>query len=437
VLPFFAAYPSATTLFAVQDAFLALTAIAVYLVCRDLLNSRSIGLVFAFAFLISPAVRGLTLFDFHEEAFVPLFYILSFYFFWKAERRYFMIAYALMLSLFEASIVVGLALLVGLLFYELLYRAGTAADRTVHRKRMGLLGLGFAITIIFGIFYLGLSAYLLNAYQSAPYSSVPQLSRVIPYLSLQIGALTNSTPVAPYAERQMYIDYYGPIGTAIAFLGFGVTSLVGPIPSLTLLSPWLGEVFLLNNVTFALPYLQYLGFFAGASLVASIIGLLIIRERRTFLSRWLNYESKRFKLVFISCTLLLTVAISCAILVGTNSLQSLLLSNQSGMNYTRMDGAIATIPANASVLAQAYIAPHLYMHCELELSPVEGSNVWFSPESQTVFWFKPEYIMFDKRLQDYPYDMESGLGFNVLEYAKGNYTTAYNRSGVYVLKRIG
>lgn len=58
VLPFFALFPYPIVLFAIQAIFLALAAMAIYFVCKDLLNSRSIGLVLAFAFLISPAVRG-------------------------------------------------------------------------------------------------------------------------------------------------------------------------------------------------------------------------------------------------------------------------------------------------------------------------------------------------------------------------------------------
>lgn len=437
VLPFFAAYPSATILFTIQDIFLALTAIAVYFVCKDLLKSRRIGIVLAFAFLISPAVRGLTFFDFHEEAFVPLFYILSFYFFWKAERKYFVIAYSLMLSLFEPTIVIGLTLLLGLLLYELLYDRKTAADKAIYRKRIRLLAIGAAITILFGLFYLGLSSYLLNSYQSAPYSSVPPISRVIPYLSLQINALTNSTAVQSVPENQLYIDYYGPIGAAVEFLGFGITSVVSPALSLILLSPWLGEVFIVNNVSFALPEAEYLGFFAGASAVSAIIGLLIIKEKRTFLSPWINFGSKRFELVFLSYTLLSTIIISYVILGGTSTVQSVLLINQSGINYTQIDNAIATIPASASVMAQASMAPHLYSYCSLETPPIDTSSQRFSADTPTLFWFKPDYIILDKNLPYYDLAVNNGAGFEVFSYAKGNYTTEYNKSGIDILKKIG
>lgn len=437
VVPLFAAYPSATTLFAVQDTFLALTAIAIYLVCADILKNRKIGLALAFVFLINPAVRGLTLFDFHEEAFVPLFYILSFYFFWKTDRKYFVIAYSLMLSLFEPAIVVGLALLIGLLFYELLCKAKKTTDLAMYKKRIRLIAMAAVITLLFGIFYFGLDSYLLNSYQSAQYSSVSPISYVIPYLSQQIGALTNSTTILSFSGQQSYIAYYGPIGLAIQFLGFGATSLVSPILSMILLSPWLGELFIINNVTFAYPQFQNLGFFAGASAVAAIMGLLIIKEKKTFLSRWINYDSKKFEKAFLLYTLASTIILSYVILIGTNSLASLLLRNATAMNYSQIDGVLATIPLNASVLAQVSIAPHLYMHCDLELPPIVGSSSWYSSDIHTVFWFKPDYIVADKNLPEYDLIENNGAGFELPGYVKGNYTLEYNNSDIYLFKKNG
>lgn len=434
VLPFFALFPYPIVLFAIQAIFLALAAMAIYFVCKDLLNSRNIGLVLAFAFLISPAVRGLTIYDFHEEAFIPLLYILSFYFLWKADRKHFIIAYSLMLGVFEPSVVVGLALLAGLLFYELLYDRGISKDHAAYEKRMRLIAIGVAITILFGLFYFGLDAYLLNAYQSAPYSSVPPIEKVIPFLSVQINSLVNSTTVQSIPGHSLYLAYYGPIGTAIEFLGFGITSLISPVLSMILLSPWLGELFIMGNVSFAFPESQYLGFFSGASVVAAIMGLLIIKERRTFLSRWIRYGSRRFELSYIFCTLLAAIIISALILMGTNSVQSLLLDNAPAINYTQINSAIAAIPLNTSVMAQSDLSPHLYGHCSLELAPI--NRQWISTYTPTVFWFKPQYIILDKKLSGYYLMVDNGAGFGVYNYAKGNYTEVYNKSGVYILKEI-
>lgn len=339
-----------------------------------------------------------------------------------------------MLGVFEPSVVVGLALLAGLLFYELLYGRGTSKDHAAYGKRMRLIAIGVAITILFGLFYFGLDAYLLNAYQSAPYSSVPPIEKVIPFLSVQINSLVNSTTVQSIPGHSLYLAYYGPIGTAIEFLGFGITSLISPVLSMILLSPWLGELFIMGNVSFAFPENQYLGFFSGASVVAAIMGLLIIKEKRTFLSRWIRYGSRRFELSYIFCTLFAAIIISALILMGTNSVQSLLLDNAPAINYTQINSAIAAIPLNASVMAQSDLSPHLYGHCSLELAPI--NRQWISAYTPTVFWFKPQYIILDKRLSGYYLMVDNGAGFGVYNYAKGNYTEVYNKSGVYILKEI-
>lgn len=434
VVPFFAAFPSQITLYAIQEIFVALTAIVVYLVCKDLLGSRKIGLVFAFMFLISPAIRGLVSLDFHEEAFIPLFYILTFYFFWKSDRKYFAISYCLMLSLFEPAIVVGLSLLIGLLAYELLYERGKK-DRAIYRSRINLLAIGAVITIIFGIFYFSLDAYLLGSYQGS-LSAVQPIAVVIPYLSQQIGALTNSSAVLSFPGQQMYIEYYGPIGLAVVFLGFGATSLISPLISAILLSPWLGEVFVVGNVTFAYPQDQYFGFFAGASAVAAILGLLLLKEKRTFLSRWLDFNSRRFMIAFAAYAIVSTIILSYVILTGTNTLSSLLLSNATMANYTQVDAALATIPSNASVLTQVSMAPHLYQHCDLELPPISGYGTWYSSDVHTVFWFRPDYIVFDKSLPDYELIEDNHAGFQIYDYMKGNYTEIYNQSGLYIFKSV-
>ena len=116
VLPFYALYPRTETLLIIQTVILALAALPVYLLARDVLNSRLAGLVFAASYLLSPLVQGVNWFDFHLEAFLPLEYLYALYFMRKNKYLLYAAFIALTLVTLEQMAIVNLFLAFSLLF---------------------------------------------------------------------------------------------------------------------------------------------------------------------------------------------------------------------------------------------------------------------------------------------------------------------------------
>jgi len=79
LLPFYALYPSPVTLLVMQTIFIALGAIPIYLISKEVLKSDRKALVFAALYLSYPTIHSLNIFDFHVEALLPLFLLSSYY----------------------------------------------------------------------------------------------------------------------------------------------------------------------------------------------------------------------------------------------------------------------------------------------------------------------------------------------------------------------
>jgi len=87
LLPFYAIYPSAITLLALQSFILALGALPLYLLASELLKSKKAGFVLGIAYLLYPALQGANWFDFHQQAFIPLLIFSSCYFLVKKSWK--------------------------------------------------------------------------------------------------------------------------------------------------------------------------------------------------------------------------------------------------------------------------------------------------------------------------------------------------------------
>ncbi|MEM3640480.1 MAG: DUF2079 domain-containing protein [Candidatus Bathyarchaeia archaeon] len=81
IVPIYALYQSPLTLLALQSFIVGLAALPLYWIAKDKLKNKLWGLTFATAFLLHPALHGMTCFDFHVEAFIPVFFLFAFYFF--------------------------------------------------------------------------------------------------------------------------------------------------------------------------------------------------------------------------------------------------------------------------------------------------------------------------------------------------------------------
>ncbi len=112
VLPFYALGSSPQTLVVFQSFILALGAIPLYFFAKNSLNSRFVAVAFSLSYLIYPPLQGVNWFDFHVQAFLPLFFFSTFYFLFKEKWLPYFILVLLSLTVAEnvpiAVIFIGL-----------------------------------------------------------------------------------------------------------------------------------------------------------------------------------------------------------------------------------------------------------------------------------------------------------------------------------------
>ena len=431
LLPIFALSQNPLSFILVQDIILAITSLIVYFAASEFLGSRKIGFAMAFAFLINPATVGLTLFDFHLEAIAVFFYVLSFYFYMKGKRAYFIISYILLLSTYDVMPFVGVFLIFGLLLYEMLYNFRSKdVDKSLYRKRLYLLALAILLTVAFVIFYIQAANYINKSYLVIPSSAIVPIQRLKGYISEQLSIFSGTST---FTYNSASLIGGSIIGLIVFYFGFGISSLANPIISLMLYAPWLLEVLVIHNYLFILPGSQNYSFALGGSVVSAILGCMIIMKGRISFLRFGKDGLKKFG------RLLFALIIIFAVLIAAYNFflvrHYLLLDYAPKLNYTMLNSALETIPANATVMAQTSIAPHLYYMHNLELSPADEPS-WFEPVGVQVYWAQPDYIVVDRNLPGYDELINSSV-FNIYNFTRLNYTVYYNNSGIYIYKRLG
>jgi uncharacterized membrane protein/uncharacterized membrane protein YbhN (UPF0104 family) len=107
--PFYLIWENPKMLLLIQTGVLVAGAFFVYLLARDVLKNRNLGLAFAFSFLLNPSVQRTNIFDFHAVTLCTTFFLAMYYFFLKKRYVPFII-FALLAGLCKEQIwlIIGL-----------------------------------------------------------------------------------------------------------------------------------------------------------------------------------------------------------------------------------------------------------------------------------------------------------------------------------------
>jgi uncharacterized membrane protein len=425
LVPIYTLYQHPITIFLIQDVSLAISVLVLYFICSDLLKSRKIGFTFAIVFLSNPCVLGLVMFDFHLEAFTVLFYLLSFYFYFKKRVRLFVLSFVLLIGVLEVDSFVAGSLIMGLLLYELLHNKEVGES-----KKRYMLGMGFFLVFAALVFYYLLTSYIQSTYVGGPNPPIVPLGQAKNYILDQERLFSSGGPGKSYnftLEYTFIITIIIMLGLFVMFLGFGLTSFISPLISIVLYSPWWGEMLLSRNFNFGYPYFQYYSFGLGGSILSAILGMKIIKERKHD-SAEKFFKSTNFENLIAIMIVVIGFAISLAVFVEMSPASDL-LNLTTNIYSPSTNYATSIIPANMSVMAQGVIAPHLYYIHNLELSPSDKGTV----AGLHSYWTLPDYIILNKHLPDYA-DIVNSIPFNQNNFSE-EYTVYFNQSGTYIYRR--
>jgi uncharacterized membrane protein len=347
VLPFYAIYQSPITLLVIQSLIIGLAALPVYWIAKNKLNSKLWGLTLALAFLLHPSLQGMNCFDFHVEAFIPLFFLLAFYYLDKRQWLKGVLFAILTLSTIEFAPILVVFLGIYFLVRETLQKPKTSLSSTLKRATIPLLLIAASLSWFFGAFYVMHSINPLKA------TGLPgnwdlwgsSMSEVI------LNVLKN--PIAALGVMANPIEkvYYAfSLFVPVVFLPF-----LSPL-GLFLVLPWLLAALLSDYSPYYQPYFQYFGFIAAQIFIAAIYGVkrLIKLPNQLHGPRLLSSMEKKLIALILVVSLISTFAISPIALPALTRRPV-----EVGRHVQILHELLGLIPANASVATENDILPHL------------------------------------------------------------------------------
>jgi uncharacterized membrane protein len=357
ILPIYGAIQFPETLLVIQSFILSLASIPIYKLAREKTGKRTIGMVFALAYFMYPAVQHVNVYEFHVQALLPLFFGCMIYFMSKEDwPKYFMFVFlALMCEEHVAWIVFFVGLYIG-------WRHRKEIINSLKRKAF----TNRKLIIVCLTLILSLAWYLFTLWQRDTFFPVNPDTMVEFLGSGNFRILGASNPM----EVPILI-ILRPLNAieALAYDGFLKLSFLffmfGPLAFLSLKSPssliptvpfFIFSLFSQSTFhhTLGTQYPTYLTFFIFA---AAIFGFS--RTPRNI---------KRSLVMIIGSSLVFLILISP--LSPTVALFPTNYEAASFGNHERMlHEVLETVPKNASILTQDNIFPHVSHRVEAYVIP--------------------------------------------------------------------
>ncbi len=289
IVPLYALLPTEATLFAVQSAVVALAAVPLYLLARDVTRSSWLALAAAVVFLAWAPTLSSNLYDFHAEAFLPV-EIFTVVLLWQRAR------YA------AGFTVVAVACATFELAPVLLFFVGAfflIPSATTWRRWRGMLSGPTAVAAVVADLRRALALPRVRA-SVALLVACTVVYLLLVYLRTDVLlAVLGRSPLAVAPTGYVIGATPSSLGLAVANLGVGffakveywilVVALLGFVPflaprALVLSLPWFVFTMLSADLNYVTLGFQY-GFVAAVSLLPAFAYGLGTLERRGFFGR--------------------------------------------------------------------------------------------------------------------------------------------------------
>jgi uncharacterized membrane protein len=395
LLPVFWLYQSSLTLLFLQALGLSLVGLLLFFVVKDLAKSSMLGLIFGIVYLLNPGMFGMLVFDYHAEFLIIPFFVLTFYFYMKLNKPWFLVSLLLLLGSVESAPFLALPLGVGLFLYDFSY----TKEKHIRDQRFILAASIIIITLFVIAFESYITSSLVNSY-STSYANLPTQFMVsnsgTGVAGNMVNALTGGAGTQPW-----YSQFDGYLAYALLFVlfGFGMLILFDPVITLIFDLPWLSIVFLLHDMNFFVVWNQYFSYVLGGVIVGAIIGLMMMKERKGvlagYLHRKLGHDYDKKVIVYVVVSIIFVAAV--AILLFPSMVYSKNVNNL-GQDFlfmvgpkqaaldSQMNSLLALVPKNASLITDFYIVPHVATRKYMEQ---------FNPSSAMDTFFTPQYALID------------------------------------------
>ncbi len=298
-------------------------------------------------------------------------------------------------------------------------------DAQERKKKFMMAGSLMVLSILVFAFYSFTVNYLSAAYAQGQYAGLAPILHLLPLAQSQIAVL--STPFTQLSSEFGPMLGYTVYAILIIFFSFGIATVFDPISTILLLSPYLTELFIVGNTNFAFIFNQYFGFVLGGTIVATMLGIMSVKNNRGIVVNEVieGNEARKelilkkiipYSVVFMVIILLLFFPTFMLSRNVNNFAQDFLfqITPQQHALDTQLYSVMNYLPANASLLTTYFIVPHVVNRKDIELIYPVG------------YYFQPNYILIDFNLN---------VSMNAYSYGQPQYFEAFwaNQSKNYTL----
>lgn len=394
LLPAYAVSQTPSTLLIIQSCILALGALPLYLLAKELLRSDRAGFLLAIVYLLYPAVQAANWFDFHPSAFLPfLFFFLCYFMIKQQWKLYFP---CLLLTLMVEEDVVFVVAVTAIYYF---LNAGNVKSFLKSIKSTGMdQHLASVITLLICTIYFPISIYAKNSYPiNSAYASLYGAIGNFSVLGVKGNPLLFPAYVVLNPQRGLNaLTYDYPLKLWYLILLFGAVLFIPFRNKLTIGTLALLSIFLFSNYpAYYMIGSQYALYVLPLIFIATIYGLRNLQPRAAL----------SILEIALIVTLLFAVSVSPLSPIANTFIRQGLVwygvtsSNLTmGENEKSLNELINLIPNNASVLTQNSVFPHVSNRINAYVLPF--ADLENSTNYVNFLLNSSEYVLLDLSMQD-------------------------------------
>jgi uncharacterized membrane protein len=411
VLPVYAINQTPETLFVFQSFIIALGALPLYWYVKHVLSSRVAALGFASVYLLYPPLHGANWFDFHVQAFMPLFFFLSMYYFEQEKWGKYFLFLILALAIAESvPIVVAFVGIYGILKYR------DQFYRMFRRKPFDVKKISVPLsTIALAFLWLWFSRWVQNTffpinpvfenfYRALDYWSV--LGIKDDPLAIPIYIILNPARVV---DALMYDAYFKLLFLVMVFGSLLFLPLKSSIVLIAF--AWLGPALLSNEQKFYVLGSHYPLYIIPFIFFAAVKGL-----NKTHQNGFVKF-GKTIKYLLLVGAIFAIFASPLSPLLSIVNTPSLYFSEyyvpKIGEHELALQRIVNLVPKNASVLTQNHVFSHFAYKSNAYVYPLPQVFAYAPEETRKYainLMMKADYIVIDTNYdQETAYSMLSNV----------------------------
>ena len=382
ILPLYAVWQTPETLFALQSFVIALGAVPLYFFTKNSLSNRLSGLVFSAVYLLYPPLHGANWFDFHLQAFLPVF-MFSALFYLKKEKwlkHYFFLVLALAIAE-SVSLVV---FFVGLYTLWIFRRNVCAAIKQKNLRDKKVI-IPFITMIMAVSWFLAANQVKSTFFPVNPeLSSFYEASDFWRVLGVQGDPITAPLQIVLNPLRAFEALTYDAY-LKLLFIVFIFGSLLflpfrSSIVFITL--AWLGPALLSNHQSYYILGIHYPLYIIPFAFMAAVEGF-----KKSVVKSKTGTNMLRNLLIVMVVFLLLASPIS-PLWITSQEVYVPHFSDYSPLTATPhtavLQRIVSLVPSNASIVTQNNVFPHFSGRIDAYVLPLPHAMA-FSPEKMSLY----------------------------------------------------